>query len=165
MALLQASPLVASEDTVGEKKIADYIAKLDAKDIQQVVVCQENDVETDPFADSTRKDDGQLLPLVTVTNRVGMDSLVADLKAGLSKRVPLEDLPFSGILSYQVFVTKQKSFLVTHVILGEEGIVAASVGRSQNKGFRLVSEDMILVKSPSFSKTIQRLMGKNESEK
>ncbi len=153
---------VAMASSKTEKMIADYIAKLDAKDIQQVVICQEKYVETDLFADdSTRNDDDQLLPLATVTNRADIDSLVADLKGGLSKRVSLGDLPFSGILSYQVYVTKQKTFLVTKVILGEEGIVAASIGRRQNKGFRLTSDDMILVKSPSFSKTIQRLMNKN----
>jgi hypothetical protein len=153
---------MASSQT--ERQIADYITKLETNDIQQIVICQDDDCSTDIFADSTYKEDGLLSPLVIVTNRLTVGSLVADLRKMLSERVPLEDMPFSGILAYQVFVTKQEVFLVTHVFLGEEGIVAASICRRQNDGFCLVSGDMILVKAPFFSKTIQCLMEKFDKD-
>lgn len=170
-----------------DQKIADYIDKLEAKDIQMVVICQDEYVEKDLFGDfehkvsaqenddqlvplfgdfkykgSARKNDVQLFPIVAVTNRVVIDPLADALKSGLSERVSLEDLPFSGILSYQVFVTRQKYLLITHVIRGEDGIVAASIGKRHKKGYRLVGEDMILITSQSFSKKIQQLMSDNE---
>lgn len=146
-----------------ETQLVAAVADLNPGAVQEVVLCRADPPAGDVFAGVTADQEPLLTPMASITSRFDVARLVDELRSALVCPVSVGEMPFSGTLSFQVFVTQRDTLVITHVILGEAGIVAVSMGSRAPPGFRQ-SSGLLLLKSPAFAARVRAMMEHSENE-
>ena len=147
-----------------ETQLVAAVAALNPDAVQEVVLCRADQPAGDVFAGVTADQEPLLTPMAAITSRLEVARLVDELRSALVCPVPVGEMPFSGTLSFQVFATQSDTLVITHVIIGEAGIVAVSLGSRSPPGFRQ-SSGLLLLKSPAFAACVRALMDQSEKER